>query len=257
MRRSLCKCLLLPVLFLLPLQVMRAQDDYQYRLEMGAGVGLVAYEGDLNGNILAHQQPMAAIVGRYNFDPYKDLRFNLGLGKLKGSNDKVKTDYPDLDGKAYSFSNTLVDMSLVFEYNFWPYGTGRDYRGAKRLVPFVFGGLGATFVKGDGKNVFTANVPLGIGAKYKVTDRLNVGVDWTITLEDAARAAGGKVALQGNLDPNALFASPAAIEREVASLLTRFGPGGHIFNLGHGISQFTDPEHVTALVAAVHRMKFA
>ena len=54
MRRSLCKCLLLPVLFLLPLQVMRAQDDYQYRLEMGAGVGLVAYEGDLNGNILAH-----------------------------------------------------------------------------------------------------------------------------------------------------------------------------------------------------------
>lgn len=87
-------------MFLLPLQVMRAQDDYQYRLEIGAGVGLVAYEGDLNGNILAHQQPMAAIVGRYNFDPYKDLRFNLGLGKLKGSNDKVKTDYPDLDGKS-------------------------------------------------------------------------------------------------------------------------------------------------------------
>ena len=111
MRRSLCKCLLLLVLFLLPLQVMRAQDDYQYRLEIGAGVGLVAYEGDLNGNILAHQQPMAAIVGRYNFDPYKDLRFNLGLGKLKGSNDKVKTDYPGLDGKAYSFSNTLVDTT--------------------------------------------------------------------------------------------------------------------------------------------------
>ena len=107
---------------LVPLAVAgdEAQDDYQYRLEVGAGVGLVAYEGDLNGNILAHQQPMAAIVGRYNFDPYKDLRFNLELGKLKGSNDKVKTDYPDLDGKAYSFSNTLVDMSLVFEYNFCP-----------------------------------------------------------------------------------------------------------------------------------------
>ena len=118
--------------------------------------------------------------GRYNFDPYKDLRFNLGLGKLKGSNDKVKTDYPDLDGKAYSFSNTLVDMSLVFEYNFWPYGTGRDYRGARRLVPFIFGGLGVTFVKGDQKNVFTANVPLGIGAKYKINERMNIGVDWGI-----------------------------------------------------------------------------
>ena len=119
-------------------------------------------------------------MGRYNFDPYKDLRLNLAFGKLKGSTDKVETYYPDYQEAPYSFSNTLVDMSLVFEYNFWPYGTGRDYRGAKRLVPFVFGGLGATFVKGAGKNVFTANVPLGIGAKYKVTDRLNIGVDWTI-----------------------------------------------------------------------------
>ena len=71
-------------------------------------------------------------------------------------------------------------MSLVFEYNFWPYGTGRDYRGARRLVPFIFGGLGTTFVKGDQKNVFTANVPLGIGAKYKINERMNVGVDWSI-----------------------------------------------------------------------------
>lgn len=70
-------------------------------------------------------------------------------------------------------------MSLVFEYNFWPYGTGRDYRGARRLVPFIFGGLGATFVKGEQKNVFTANVPLGIGAKYKINERMNVGVDWS------------------------------------------------------------------------------
>ena len=84
-----------------------------------------------------------------------------------------------------------------------------------------------------------------------------VGLDWTVDPLEARQRVAGKVALQGNLDPSALFASPAAIEREVASLLTRFGPGGHIFNLGHGISQFTDPEHVAALVAAVHRMKYA
>lgn len=179
-KRSLCKLFLLPLLLTLPLQMLRAQDDPQYRLEIGAGIGTVAYEGDLNGSILSGLQPMGAIVGRYNFDPYKDLRLNLGFGKLKGSNDKVETYYPDLDGKDYSFSNTLVDMSLVFEYNFWPYGTGRDYRGAKRLVPYIFGGLGATFVKAEEKNVFTANVPLGIGAKYKVNERVNVGLDWTI-----------------------------------------------------------------------------
>ena len=157
-----------------------AQDDPQYRMEIGAGVGTVAYEGDFNGNVLKNMQPMAAIVGRYNFDPYKDLRLNIGFGKIKGASYNVDTYYPDYAEQPYSFSHTLVDASLVFEYNFWPYGTGRDYRGAKRLVPFVFGGLGATYVKGTEKNVFTGNVPIGFGAKYKINERLNVGVDWSI-----------------------------------------------------------------------------
>lgn len=174
--------LLLLLAFILLSQNARAQDDPQYRMEIGVGAGMMAYVGDLNGNILKNMQPMGAIVGRYNFDPYKDLRLNIGMGKIKGSTANVSTYYPDYAeaDKAYEFSNTLVDASLVFEYNFWPYGTGRDYRGAKRLVPFVFGGLGATYVKGSEKNVFTANVPLGIGAKYKVNERLNIGLDWTI-----------------------------------------------------------------------------
>ncbi len=175
------KSLLLALVFFLGVtMVARAQDDPQYRMEIGAGVGLVAYEGDFNGSILKDQQPLAALVGRYNFDPYKDLRLNLAFGKLKGSSDDVKTYYPDYQEQSYSFSNTLLDLSLVFEYNFWPYGTGRDYRGAKPFTPYIFGGLGATYVKGEKKNVFTANVPLGIGAKYKVNERLNVGLDWTI-----------------------------------------------------------------------------
>lgn len=183
MTRKACnQVLLLLMLLLLSPQGTRAQDDPQYRMEIGAGVGTVAYVGDLNGNILKNMQPMGAIVGRYNFDPYKDLRLNIGFGKIKGSSANVDTYYPDYADaeKAYEFKNSLVDVSLVFEYNFWPYGTGRDYRGAKRLVPFIFGGLGATYVKGNDKNVFTANVPLGIGAKYKVNERLNIGLDWTI-----------------------------------------------------------------------------
>ncbi|KAF0812552.1 Uroporphyrinogen decarboxylase [Andreprevotia sp. IGB-42] len=80
-----------------------------------------------------------------------------------------------------------------------------------------------------------------------------VGLDWTVDLGDARRRVGNRVALQGNFDPNALFAQPAAIEAEVARLLSAYGAGsGHVFNLGHGISQFTNPEHVTALVNAVH-----
>ena len=81
-----------------------------------------------------------------------------------------------------------------------------------------------------------------------------VGLDWTIDLGEARRRVGDKVTLQGNLDPNVLFASPEIIAAESKKVLDSFGPGntGHVFNLGHGISQFTPPEHVTALVETVH-----
>ena len=80
-----------------------------------------------------------------------------------------------------------------------------------------------------------------------------VGLDWTMNLGAARARVGDRVALQGNIDPNVLFAPPDQIRAEVTRTLESFGaPGGHIFNLGHGISQHTPPEHVTALVDAVH-----
>jgi uroporphyrinogen decarboxylase len=80
-----------------------------------------------------------------------------------------------------------------------------------------------------------------------------LGIDWQTSLADARRRVGSRVALQGNMDPMALFGPPQAIEREVQRVLDQFGAGpGHVFNLGHGVSQHTPPEHVQALVEAVH-----
>lgn len=80
-----------------------------------------------------------------------------------------------------------------------------------------------------------------------------VGVDWTVDLGAARRRVGERVALQGNLDPNVLFAPPEAIRAEAIRALDSYGDGpGHVFNLGHGISQFTPPEHVSVLVDTVH-----
>ncbi|NWN82246.1 MAG: uroporphyrinogen decarboxylase [Halomonas sp.] len=80
-----------------------------------------------------------------------------------------------------------------------------------------------------------------------------VGLDWSTELSDARARVGHKVALQGNLDPNVLFARPSAIRAEVARILESYGEGpGHIFNLGHGISQFTNPDNVTAFMDALH-----
>ena len=83
-----------------------------------------------------------------------------------------------------------------------------------------------------------------------------VGLDWTVNLAAARRLVGDRVALQGNLDPMTLFGSETAIRSEVRRVIDSFGAtsaGGHVFNLGHGISQYTPPEAVTWLVDEVHR----
>jgi uroporphyrinogen decarboxylase len=92
-----------------------------------------------------------------------------------------------------------------------------------------------------------------------------VGLDWTVGLGSARARVADRVALQGNLDPAVLFGGEAAVRAEVRAALATFGPqvtpdgrvGGHVFNLGHGISQYTPPEAVEWLVDEVHRASLA
>jgi uroporphyrinogen decarboxylase len=85
-----------------------------------------------------------------------------------------------------------------------------------------------------------------------------IGVDWTVTLEDAARRANGRVALQGNLDPAILYGNAEAIRAQVRGALDSYAIGnggsreGHVFNLGHGMSPDMNPDHVAVLVDEVH-----
>lgn len=82
-----------------------------------------------------------------------------------------------------------------------------------------------------------------------------LGMDWTVNLQQARQRVGTQVALQGNLDPLALFGSQDCLELEIERLLAEYGHGsGHVFNLGHGINQYTDPEQVAFMVEAVHRI---
>lgn len=82
-----------------------------------------------------------------------------------------------------------------------------------------------------------------------------LGIDWTLSLAEARSRVGDRVALQGNLDPCALYASPARIRAEVGLVLESFGQGsGHVFNLGHGIHPEIDPEHAGVMVEAVHEL---
>lgn len=102
--------------------------------------------------------------------------------------------------------------------------------------------------------VFTKGGALWLEAQAEIgSDAL--GLDWAVDIGEARKRVGDKVALQGNLDPAILLSTPEAIEKEVGNILARYGQGnGHVFNLGHGITQFTPPENAAAMIDAVHQI---
>jgi len=160
---------------------VQAQDDLEYLMDVGGSIGMVGYLGDFNGSLTKCLQPMGTLQARYKFTPRMAAMFNLGYGKLKGKSTDTSTFYPDYQEEAYEFNRNLVDASLHYEFNFLPYGTGADYRGAKRITPYTTIGLGLTYAwGGEAKKALTMNIPVGFGVKYKAADRINVGLEWTM-----------------------------------------------------------------------------
>ena len=191
---------LVVVLLLTGVLAMRAQEDPEYRMEIGGGIGVVNYLGDYNGNLLKNQQLMGSLVAKYRSNPRMSWVFNVGYGKLKGQLSDVQTWYPEGELLPQSFSNALIDGSVRFEYNFWAYGTGREYRGAKQVAPFIAFGLGVCHANTPEKGVLAMNVPLGLGVKYKVRDRLNLTAEWRMHFT-------GSDKLDGVVDPYGIKSS--------------------------------------------------
>ena len=105
------RILLLITMLVAALQ-MNAQIDDEYKMEVGAGVGMVGYLGDYNDNIAKCMQPSGMVVLRRNFNPYMGLRLTGTLGKLKGSYKDEKTYYPE--NAEYSFNRSMVDVNIVY-----------------------------------------------------------------------------------------------------------------------------------------------
>lgn len=184
---------------------LKAQDGEEYRMEIGVGAGMMGYLGDFNENLTKNLQPMGGIVARYAFNPYMGLKANLLYGKAKGQSTDIKTYYPKFAQDPYKFESTVVDFGITYEYNFWPYGTGKEYRGAQKLTPYIYAGIGATYVKpstSQSTSVVSANLPIGLGVKYKISERVNLGLQWAMhfTLTDK---------IDGQKDPYDIVSSGA------------------------------------------------
>jgi hypothetical protein len=168
---------LLLAAFLLPAADVLAQDEPEYRTEVGAGAGLITYTGDFNGNILKGMQPWGTLVARYHLNPRMALAVNIGTGKIKGSTDDVEEAWSPIE--RYEFNNQITEADFRYEYNFWAYGTGQEYRGARRFVPFITLGLGLTHHSGDNSGI-TMNLPIGAGVKWKIASRMNLTAEWVM-----------------------------------------------------------------------------
>lgn len=150
-------------------------EELEYRYEIGAMTGGSFYLGDANYiGMFKNMNFMGGALWRYNLNPRMAVKTNLAVARISGDTAGGENKFP---GGDTHFSRTLYDLGAQFEYNFFAYGEGTGYKRTHRLTPYIFGGLGFTFAPEPKDNVFTANIPLGIGVKYKFAPRFNVGCE--------------------------------------------------------------------------------
>ena len=130
---------------------------------------------------------------RRNFNPRMGVKFNLAYGNFSGSSqgyflpEEVGSTVP---AGVVSFRSNVIDLGAQFELNFWGYGLGPGYKKLSRITPYAVLGIGGTLGWNADGGCFGMNIPVGLGVKYKVRPRLNIGLEWSMrfTTSDALDA---------------------------------------------------------------------
>lgn len=157
-------------------------DDTWYRLELGAGMGVGYSLNDGNSSLFGGGKVGAGVIARFPLSPRMAIKTNLHYQKLEGDVSRVKQFYPGTLGMAtdqrleYAFSGAIYDLSVLYELHFLPYGYLPTYMGYHKLVPYLQMGVGLAYGDIDKSVGFT--IPIGVGVKYKVARRWNLGLDW-------------------------------------------------------------------------------
>lgn len=160
--------------FLTPFE-SKAQEDY--RFDFGAGVGMTGYLGDANtANLYQNPSWDAELFLRYIFNPRIAIKTNFYVGGLRGDSEQMTNVFPD--GQNFKFSTTFYEIGELFEFNFLEFGIGEYYRKLKRVSPYITAGVSATLWSVD-KHVYGGfTIPLGLGVKFKVNRRVNLGLEF-------------------------------------------------------------------------------
>lgn len=159
-------------------------DDVEYRMEIGAAAGLSSGITDVNSKLFGATSGAGGAVVRFIINPRSAVKVSATYARLTGSTSSVKNFYPaTLDAAGterldFKVDGGLTDVSAVYELHFLPYGYSEGYQGFKRLVPYIQLGFGFTY--SDAGSAFTVNIPIGLGLKYKLAPRLNLGLEWAM-----------------------------------------------------------------------------
>lgn len=157
----------------------RAQEDY--RFEIGGGLGMTGYLGDSNtANMYSNPGFDGEIVFRYLRSPRIAFKTQVFAGSLRGNTAKMTDLLPDFSND-FKFSTTFFQAAEMFEFNFFNFGAGESYRKLKRFSPYIAGGLGVSVWTTSGYTGFAFTVPFGIGAKLKLKERLNLGLEFIMS----------------------------------------------------------------------------
>jgi hypothetical protein len=160
-------------------------QDLEYKMELGGALGGSFYLGDANySGLFKDLCAMGGVVARYNLNPRMAVKGNLVAAGISGTTKGSEYHIPG--GEGIEFSRTLYDLGAQFECHFFAYGDGSGYKTTKRLAPYIFAGAGMTYAPKPADHVFTLNLPVGLGLKYKIAPRLNLGCElsFRFTLSD-------------------------------------------------------------------------
>lgn len=168
--------LLIPVLLTLFLpSLSHAQEDY--RFDIGGGIGMTGYLGDANdANLYRNPSWDLEVLFRYIANPRWGFKTNFYTGGLRGNTEQMANVLPA--GENFKFSTTFYELGEMAEFNFFNYGMGERYRKLKRFSPYITGGLSVTLWSVGGETTAGFTLPFGIGAKFKINRRLNLGLEF-------------------------------------------------------------------------------
>ncbi|MDR0231895.1 MAG: porin family protein [Dysgonamonadaceae bacterium] len=150
----------------------------EYKYEIGGGLGMSSYMGDANkNNPFLELHPSFGAVFRKNMDLRWAMKANLLMGNVSGNTKNFDNAYPG--NASAEFKRSFFELGGQMEFNFLPYSDKYKYLNTSKISPYLVAGLGLTFAPGD-ETFFGLNLPIGLGVKYMVRNRINLGVEYSV-----------------------------------------------------------------------------